>query len=254
MIYNYILLFLFYSIFGWSMEVVISFIYKHKFVNRGFLIGPYCPIYGVGGILITLLLSRYMDDVLVFFVMTVAIATVLEYITSYAMEKLFHARWWDYSQKKFNINGRVSLETCIGFGFVGIAIIYFGNPIVMKAISMLPNILVKIIAIVGMFIFLTDVIISLEVMSNLKRVKYVKRDNTEEITKQVKKALNEKNIFTKRLVEAFPDFKLLKERTKEKINKTKEEIRKKQKEIKIMKRELKKHEKKLNKLNKRGNK
>ena len=191
---------------------------------------------------------------MVFFVMTVTIATILEYLTSYAMEKLFHARWWDYSQKKFNINGRVSLETCIGFGFVGLGIIYFGNPILMKLINMLPTLLVRIIAIVGMTIFLTDVILSLKVMSNLKRVNYAKKDNTEEITKRVKKALNEKNIFTKRLVEAFPDFRLLKAKTKEKIYKTKEQIKKKQKEIKIMRKELKKHEKVLNKLNKRGNK
>ena len=88
---------------GWFIEIINGLIQTKKFVNRGFLIGPYCPIYGVGGILITLLLSKYYDDPIVLFFMGIAVCGILEYLTSYIMEKFFKARWWDYSKRKFRL-------------------------------------------------------------------------------------------------------------------------------------------------------
>jgi len=250
MIYNYILLFLFYAIIGWCMEVVVSLVYRHKFINRGFLIGPYCPIYGVGSLLITIFLSRYKEDILVFTVMTLITFTLLEYLTGYLMEKIFHARWWDYSDKKFNLNGRVCLDTMIPFALLGIAVVYIINPVIIKAIVSIPLLARKIISITLAVIFVSDLLVSLKVISEMKHVRYKNKDNTEEITKKVKKALNEKNFFTKRLVDAFPDFTLLMKKTKERLVKTKNEIKKKQKEIKVMKKRLEKDEKKLAKLKK----
>ncbi len=254
MVYNYIWLFFIYAIFGWCMEVVVSLIYRHKFVNRGFLIGPYCPIYGVGVLFITIFLSRYKEDLAVFFIMTMVACAFLEYLTSYLMEKIFHARWWDYSDKKFNLNGRICLDTMLPFGLMGVGVTYLCNPILMKFILSIPYNIRGIIAIVLSFIFIVDLMISLEVMSNLKKIKFAKKDNTEEITKKVKKALEEKNFFTKRLVEAFPNFELLRKKTKETIEKTKDEIKQKQKEIIQLKRKLNKSEKTLKKLNKKRGK
>ncbi len=253
MIYNYILLFLFYAVIGWCMEVIVSLFYRHKFINRGFMIGPYCPIYGVGVLFITIFLSRYKEDLAVFLIMTMVSCTILEYMTGYVMEKIFHARWWDYSDKKFNLNGRVCLDTMIPFGILGVTVVYVLNPVVMKWILVIPLMPRKIISIVLAIIFISDLVVSAKVISNLKHVKYANKDNTEEITKKVKKTLNEKNLFTKRLVEAFPDFTLLIKKTKDKIVKTKNEIKKKQKEIKFMKRRIIKDEKKLAKLKKKGN-
>ena len=252
MIYTYILQFFFYAMLGWTMEVIISLILRHKFINRGFMIGPYCPIYGVGGWLITGLLGRYENDPIVFFVMTVVLCTILEYITGYLMEKIFHARWWDYSDKLFNLNGRVCLQTCIGFGVIGVAVVYVGNPFFFGLIDKIPYIVTKILAIVGTVIFFVDLAVSIEVMSNIKKVKYTKKDNTEEITKNVKKALREKNFITRRLVNAFPNFELIRKKTKETIENTKKEIKKKQKQIQKMRKKLKKNEKELNKMNKKG--
>ncbi len=251
MVYNYILLFFIYAIIGWVMEVFVSLVYRRRFINRGFLIGPICPIYGVGVLFITLFLSRYKDDLFVFFVMAMFSCTMLEYLTSYIMEKVFHARWWDYSDKKFNLNGRVCLDTMLPFGILGVLVTYVCNPVFMNGIGFLPIILKKIIAISLVVIFTADLAISLIVMSNLKHVKYGKKDNTEEITKKVKKTLQEKNFFTKRLVEAFPNFEFLKRVTKEKIAQTKNEIRKKKKEIVSLKRKLIKSEKTLEKMNKK---
>ena len=112
---QYIALFFIYSFLGWVMESILETVRKKRFVNRGFLIGPYCPIYGAGVLLITILLAKYNDDIWITFLMSLLICGTLEYATSYIMEKIFKARWWDYSYRKFNINGRICLETLIPF-------------------------------------------------------------------------------------------------------------------------------------------
>ena len=125
---KYFLLFIIYSMLGWLIEVSAFLISDKKFINRGFLIGPYCPIYGVGAIVMILTLSNYTDSPLILFVMSIVIFSLLEYYTSYFMEKIFKARWWDYSKKKFNINGRICLETMIPFGLLGLLAMYVINP------------------------------------------------------------------------------------------------------------------------------
>ena len=97
-------IFIIYSILGWLMEVIIVSSKKRKITARGFLIGPWCPIYGFGALFITLLLKKYYNDPVALFIMSFLMGTILEYVTSYLMEKLFHARWWDYSDHKFQIN------------------------------------------------------------------------------------------------------------------------------------------------------
>ena len=132
------LLFITYSFIGWCMEVGCKLVELKKFINRGFLIGPYCPIYGWGCILIIILLNKYTNDPLVLFIMAIVICSILEYFTSYFMEKLFKARWWDYSRRKFNINGRICLETMIPFGLLGCLIMYFVNPFFVSIYSKIP--------------------------------------------------------------------------------------------------------------------
>ena len=155
----YILLFFIYSIFGWIMEVVCKLIEKKKFINRGFLIGPYCPIYGHGAILITLLLQKYINDPIALFIMGIVICSILEYLTSYFMEKIFHARWWDYSQRKFNINGRICLRTMIPFGLLGLFIMYVSNPFFFDVIEKIPNVTLNIICITLLIIFFINNIV-----------------------------------------------------------------------------------------------
>lgn len=125
---SYLLLFFTASFLGWCMEVICKLIQFGRFINRGFLIGPWCPIYGFGTVLITLLLSRFTDDPLAVFALAMLLCGTLEYLTSYIMEKAFHARWWDYSAKKFNLNSRVCADTLIPFGLLGLGMIYFVKP------------------------------------------------------------------------------------------------------------------------------
>ncbi len=202
----YFMLFIAYSLIGWLVEVVGVLIQERKFVNRGFLIGPYCPIYGVGGITIILLLNKYMEDPIILFVMAIVICSLLEYFTSYIMEKLFKTRWWDYSNFKFNINGRICLETMWVFGALACFVIYIINPPLISFLESLPNIVLNIISYSIMVIFLMDNIISFKIISNLNlTVKNIKKDNTEEMTKYVRETLSKKSLLTKRLIYAFPN-------------------------------------------------
>ena len=117
------------------MEVTLTLITDKKFVNRGFLLGPCCPIYGCGCILLNLLLHNYTNNILVLFILTMFTCSLLEYITSFLMEKIFKLRWWDYSQMKFNINGRICLETMTPFSILGVLTIVFKLKFVSKNIK-----------------------------------------------------------------------------------------------------------------------
>ena len=212
-IYYYFLLFLINSFIGWLIEVIGKLIEKHKFINRGFLIGPICPIYGHGCILMILTLSRYKDNPLVLFVNAIFICSLLEYFTSYFMEKIFKARWWDYSTKRFNLNGRICAETMIPFGILGTLVICVINPIFEYLLNLFNFETIKITAVVLFIIYIIDYTISLIIMFGFKgTLKTVEKDGTEEITKKVKDILINKNILYKRLVEAFPNFMNPKER------------------------------------------
>lgn len=212
-IYYYFLLFLIYSFIGWLIEVIGKLIEKHKFINRGFLIGPICPIYGHGCILMILTLSRYKDNPLTLFIYAIFICSLLEYFTSYFMEKIFKARWWDYSTKRFNLNGRICAETMIPFGILGTLVICVINPIFEYLLNLFNFETIKITAIVLFIIYIVDYTISLIIMFGFKgTLKTVEKDGTEEITKKVKKILINKNVLYKRLIEAFPNFMNPKER------------------------------------------
>ena len=219
---TYFLLFISYAFLGWCMEVGCKYVQFGKFINRGFLIGPYCPIYGWGAIAITILLKRYTYDPLVLFIMSTLVCSIIEYFTSYFMEKKYHARWWDYSSKKFNINGRICLETLIPFGILGLFIMYVTNPMLFKIYQSMSKIVVHIISITLFIIFIVDNIISSNIISsvNVEGSKLVK-DNTEEITEKVKQILREKSWLHRRLINAYPNLKDI----RVKIKKVKEKVK-----------------------------
>lgn len=218
---KYILLFFIYSIAGWIIEVVGKLIEKKKFINRGFLIGPYCPIYGYGSILITILLEKYTNDVIVLFFMSMVICALLEYLTSYFMEKIFHTRWWDYSRYKFNINGRICLETMIPFGLLGCFVMYVSNPFFIKLINYTPMNVMHVISIILLVIYTADNIISFNIIKNIKITAESLKDNTEEITKKVREVLYNKSASTRRIVDAFPNMQIIRDKIKKKIDKLK---------------------------------
>ncbi len=203
------ILFIIYSFIGWFIEVLGVIIKERKFVDRGFLIGPYCPVYGCGVISMVILLNKYINDKVTLFIMCILLFSIWEYITSFIMEKLFNARWWDYTKYKFNINGRICLETMIPFGIGGLLVMYIVNPFFVNMLNKLPQILINIICIILLVIFITDIIISTNSMVKIKgTINKIKKDNTEEITKKVKELILQNNYFKKRIVKAFPKLKI----------------------------------------------
>ncbi len=246
------LLFICYSFLGWIIEVIFEFVNNGKLINRGFLIGPYCPIYGVGGVIATVTLTSHKDSVIILFVMSMFLFAILEYFTSYLMEKLFKARWWDYSNFRFNINGRICLETLIPFGLLGCLAIYIVNPC-LKFLFALANIqTLNIIAVLIAIVFVLDVILSLRIINSFKNTAmcFLKKDNTEEITKKVREVLFNRSVWTRRLVQAFPKAKAVISNINIDFIKTKLELKLTQKELKQTKKELHKKEKEIKKKNK----
>ena len=205
-IYTTILLFIIYSFMGWSIEVVLKFIENKRFINRGFLIGPICPIYGWGALFIHIFLTKFEDKPLTLFCMAVLICSILEYFTSYLMEKFFHTRWWDYTDKRFNINGRICLETMIPFGLLSMLAIYILTPFYTSIINLLPEISIKLIAIILVVVYIIDSIVSTNIIFSFKdTIKTLEKDATEEISKKVKSIFQTKGILSKRLIKAFPN-------------------------------------------------
>ena len=115
-LYYIISWFFVYSFLGWLWETAYVSVRKKKFVNRGFINGPLCTIYGMGAVSIYLILKPFGDNLAVLYIGGVVVATILEYITGWLMEKIFHTRWWDYSHRKYNLQGYISLGTSLGWG------------------------------------------------------------------------------------------------------------------------------------------
>ncbi len=149
-----------YSIIGWVYESFICSVANKKFINRGFLNGPYCPIYGWGAILVILVLGR-MGNPFLLFLLGALLTCTLEYLTSLAMEFLFHARWWDYSDKRFNINGRICLEGAIVFGAFSALLIKIIHPFIIKYTDLIPMTAFHIMNVILLVLFVSDTIITL---------------------------------------------------------------------------------------------
>ena len=191
------------------MEVLCSLVEQKKFVNRGFLIGTICPIYGYGVLAIIFLIGKDTSDILGVFLKAILICSILEYFTSYFMEKIFKARWWDYSRRKFNINGRICLETMLPFGILGCAVVYLLHPLVVRFINIFSSTLTIVIAVIIFIIYLADNIISFNVMNKIKiEIKKQAVDNTELIRKRVIEWIESSSKLYRHIKNAYPKFKI----------------------------------------------
>lgn len=209
------LVFMLYSFAGYLCEIVCSSIKQKKLVNRGFLCGPYCPIYGVGSLFILFLLLRFKEDPVVVFILGAIITSALEYVTSFILEKIFHNKWWDYSDEKFNIHGRIFLFNTLLFGFGTLVIIYTGNNVITEILSWFSPLAMKIVAYSLLVIFILDVIYSCMIAYNLRnRIIICEELKTEKLAKlpgMLEKIIRERvekfKAYPKRLLEAFPNLK-----------------------------------------------
>jgi len=152
--------FIFYSFLGWCFEMIHMSITTKEIVNRGFFNGPIIPIYGTGGLLVLFFLKDIKSNVFLCAVLILIICSLLDYLTNYFMEKFFKMRWWDYQDKKFNINGRVCLETMLMFLGLALGVLYFVDPIFSKLISSLNDNTLNIVAISLLILFVLDAVFS----------------------------------------------------------------------------------------------
>ena len=151
------LLLLFYSFLGWCGEMIYCSIGQRKLCEkRGFLNGPLCPIYGHGALLVLLALGNRWNTPAATFLVGMVLTSAVEYITSYAMEKLFHMRWWDYSKRRFNLGGRVCLLNSSLFGLLSLALLYGIQPLLERLIALLPEEAVPVISTVLLLLFTAD--------------------------------------------------------------------------------------------------
>ncbi len=200
-IYFYFLFFFAYCVIGYIAEVIFVYIGEKKWVNRGFLIGPYLPIYGFGALFITFLLTGYYNDPFVVFIFSFIICSIIEYLTSVILEKIFKRRWWDYSWRKYHINGRVCLFNGIFFAIGGLVIIYLLNPLIYSFLDSIPENKKCIASIILAIVLSLDIIIS---NIDAYRVSNI-ANNLEKILNEYTKNKNIKlNKIKTRLFDAFP--------------------------------------------------
>lgn len=138
-LYTLVFLFFIYSVLGWIAEVVFVLLKQGQLVNRGFLKGPLCPIYGFGMITIIICLSPIKEHLVLLFIGSALLTTALELITGFVLEKIFHTKWWDYSDLHFNFKGYICLSFSLRWGLAGVFILDIVQPLIMKLIQKIPR-------------------------------------------------------------------------------------------------------------------
>ena len=154
--YELVWIFIIYAFIGWCTEVSYAALDRGIFVNRGFLNGPYCPIYGCGVVIVVAVLTPLKENLLILFIGSFLLTSILEYITGYLLERVFHNQWWDYSDKPFNIHGYVCLKFSIYWGLACTFIMDVLHPIIYKGIILMPHIPGVILLCIIMTVFFVD--------------------------------------------------------------------------------------------------
>jgi len=179
--YELVWLFVIYAFLGWCLEVAIAKIQTGNFINRGFLNGPFCPIYGFSVMAVIILLSPFKSSLLVLFIGSVLLATFIEFITGYTLEKTFNQKWWDYTDEPLNIKGYICLWTSLAWGIACVIVIYILQPLVNNFIHWLSNDVGNIIAISLIIVLLTDLVVTISSLSKVRQKLIVLKDIRDKI-------------------------------------------------------------------------
>ncbi len=173
MISRYILIFMVYSLMGWVYESILTVFKDGHWEKRGFLFGPICPIYGVGAVSISLIAtympSQYVSTNWKIFLISFVGSFVLEYVTSYVLEQLFHAVWWDYSSLPLNLHGRSSLPSSLIFGITGIYVVKVLAPFTERTVAYIPSLPLEITAFILIALLSSDLTLTISVLTNFAR-------------------------------------------------------------------------------------
>ena len=215
------LIFILFSFIGWISEVIyVGVTSAHKFVNRGFLHGPLCPVYGFGGVVILMLPPSLYATWIPLFFASMILCTIVEYFVSWLMEKLFHTRWWDYSHYKIQLNGRICLLNSILFGFLGVVVIHFVYPLMTDLLNSLGQTWISISGMIILAVLSVDIFFTVRklvdfanVMKKLKdfgetlnshygQEEWFKKDSfMDMINSVIERAENRKEEFSQKILE-----------------------------------------------------
>ena len=189
--------FIIYSFVGWILESVYKSVGQRKLVNSGFLIGPVCPIYGTGAILLILTLSSLKNTPILLFIAAFFMLSILEYIVGFLLEKIFKTKYWDYSHLKFNIKGRVCLKNSIFWGILGVIFICFINPVVETHIHYIPiPILVYSEMLIGIWM-VVDIVISVNEITSFESIINKINELSETIKEKIEDETHVENVIKK---------------------------------------------------------
>lgn len=209
--------FIIYSFLGWCLESIYKTIILKKPTNSGFLYGPFCPMYGLGAV-IMIALGRISNNVFIIFILSFIFFSLWEYVVAVVLEKLFKTKYWDYSHLKYNFQGRVCLKNSIYWGILGVLLIFVLQPILTSMAEKIPsNILIYINTILCLAIFVDFIITVFKIMFIDKKIRQVF-----EITDTIKEKLSELKNST-----------ILEKAHKENLQKVVAELKEKQNILKI---------------------
>ena len=151
--YEYLAFFVIYAFLGWCAEVIFNAVNTGHFVNRGFLNGPVCPIYGFGMVIVVLCLTPLQKNWLLLFLGSMVLTSALEWLTGYVLKKVFHTSWWDYSDQPFNIGGYICLRFSILWGLGCVMVMYLVHPMITRFVRWVPALAGQVIIAICLFCF-----------------------------------------------------------------------------------------------------
>ncbi len=179
--------FLIYSILGWVMESVFRSVMEKRIINTGFLKGPICPIYGFGAIIMITILKNLENNIILLFIISLIILTIWEYIVGVLLEKIFHTKYWDYSDHKINFQGRICLSNSIYWGILGVVFVKFIHPFIQRIVGNTDINILYFVVTISSLVFMVDVITSVIKVKNIQSA----LRKIEELNNQIKEKLKE---------------------------------------------------------------
>ncbi len=205
--YHYIWVFFIYAFIGWCVEVIFHAVSEGKFLNRGFLNGPICPIYGFGVLTVALCLSPVKENTLLLFFASVILCSALEFVTGFVLERFFNDKWWDYSKEPLNIHGYICLKFSLAWGLACLLVVNVIYPLTTRLIFLIPQTFGFVL--LGIFTLLMFSDISVTIIETLKlRRQLVYLNNTEKSIRRVSDSIGEVlTNSTLDVVEAFEEGK-----------------------------------------------
>ena len=202
-ILQWFLWFIVYSFMGWAYESAICSVEQKRFINRGFLKGPLCPVYGFGALTCILLLYRRTENIVALFLMGMFLTCVVEYITAVLLEKLFDSKWWDYSNRRFNLNGRICLLGAMVFGVLSVLLIKVFHPHISALAAQAPGWLQTVLAGILFCLILWDLYTTVRHLLQMNsRLEDIQAAINEFLSKNVKRAGEVKDAILDRFEES----------------------------------------------------